>query len=409
MNWKAIIAILAAVLVALLCFVVYLNWEKALPPVGEGAPQDTQQKVESQPEDTTPPEDQDTQVTPPVDDKPKDQVFTLSFAGDCTLGDDYSWYGGSNCFLDVVDGRYDYPLKNVLQYFGNDDFTMVNFEGVLSGWLTPVEKAFRFRAPVEYAQVLTEGSVEAVNLANNHIYDYGQAGYESTKKAIDGVGVTYVEEYATAMHTTEKGLVIGLYASQFGMDMDHMRNAVRKLRENGAQIVIIAYHGGIEGGYRPTAEEKYIARGCIDAGADIFFGHHPHVLQPMEHYNGGLIMYSLGNFAFGGNPYPGDYDTAVIQQQVIVSPDGTVRLGDTLRIPCSISSVSYINDYCPTPYGFGTKQHFRVLTKLDGVFNGPDLNVTYEEEEEEEETPETPEEPEVPDTPVTPEVPEPQE
>lgn len=386
MNWKALIAILAAVLLVLICFVVYWNWQKALPDPGQGQQQPTQEdpgQEKEQVQEEQLPEDDRQEEVPPPDDTPQAQEFTLSFAGDCTLGDDYDWYGGGGCFLSVVNGRYDYPLKNTLEYFGNDDFSMVNFEGVLSGWLTPADKAYRFRAPVEYAQVLVEGSVEAVNLANNHIYDYGYAGYESTKKAISDVGVTYVEERGTAMYTTERGLVIGMYAAQFGMDMSHMRSAVKQLRDNGAQVVIVSYHGGVEGSYRVTAEEKAIARGCIDAGVDIFFGHHPHVLQPMELYNGGLIMYSLGNFAFGGNPNPGDYDTAVIQQKIIVEPDGTVRLGQTIRIPFSVSSVKYPNDYCPTPYKFGTKEHFRVLTKLDGIFKGPDLNVTYEEEEEE--------------------------
>jgi poly-gamma-glutamate synthesis protein (capsule biosynthesis protein) len=107
---------------------------------------------------------------------------------------------------------------------------------------------------------------------------------------------------------------------------------------------------------------------AIDSGADIVFGHHPHVLQPLEFYNGGLIMYSMGNFSFGGNRNPSDKDTVVVQQEFIRTADGSVCLGETILIPCRISSVTNRNDYQPTPYDPADPGYLRVLSKLDGSY-----------------------------------------
>lgn len=392
MKQKGLIGILASALAVLMALTVALEllvWPKHQDTPNSGLPQNTTLENNDQTQQDPPDNSQEEDRDDPPEEDPKDPTpqpleFVLSFAGDCTLGDDYDWYMGKDGFLSVVDGDYAYPMQNALPYFEDDDFTIVNFEGVLSGWLTPEDKPYQFRAPVAYAQVLTEGSIEAVTLANNHVYDYGNAGYISTKQALSHEGVVYTEHNSTALFYTERGLVIGLYATQFWMDIPRMQTAVESLRSQGAHIVVVSYHGGIEGSYRPTADQINFAHAAIDAGADIFFGHHPHVLQPIEHYNGGLIMYSLGNFSFGGNPYPRDYDTAVIQQKVILDPDGTVRLGQTVRIPFRFSSSSGINDYCPAPYEFGTAEYFRVLSKLSGEFDGPDLMVDYPEQKEDE-------------------------
>ena len=103
----------------------------------------------------------------------------------------------------------------------------------------------------------------------------------------------------------------------------------------------------------------------IDAGADIVWGSHPHVLQAMEEYNGGKIFYSLGNFSFGGNIYPDDYDSALIQQEIIRQPDGSICLGETIVVPVCVSSIPDRNNFQPTPYEEGSEGYQRVLEKLD--------------------------------------------
>lgn len=309
-----------------------------------------------------------TEATTEATEPPQPISYTISFAGDCTLGTDELLYGQSFTFVKVVGDDYEYPFRNVLSYFADDDLTLVNFEGTLTEHRTPREKKFRFRGPVEYAKILTAGDIEMVNLSNNHSYDYGTGGYESTLSALDAEGIVYVEDESTALYTTETGLVVGVYAEQFSVDLEKMKTSVEKLRQEGAEVVIVSYHGGTEGSYKLTDLQKSFAHACIDAGADIFFGHHPHVLQAMEEYNGGVIYYSLGNFSFGGNRNPKDKDTAIIRQEIIREVDGTVHLGETKIVPCCLSSTTKKNTYQPTPYEEGSAAYERVLQKLAGSY-----------------------------------------
>lgn len=316
-----------------------------------------------------------TEATAPTE--PTTQYYTLTFVGDCTLGstvdDSYSPYS----LVQTVGTDYGYPFRNVLDYFENDDFTMANLEVVLGNGGSASDKLFTFRGPAEFVQILTGSSVEAVTLANNHVLDFGKDGYNTTKKLLEDAQVSYVEKDSTRMFTTESGLVIGMYAASFDISKADMSSDIRQLRKDGAEIIVASMHWGEEGKYRPTADQVLFAKAAIDAGADIVYGHHPHVLQRIEKYNDGIIYFSLGNFSFGGNTYPRDMDSAVIQQQVIRDPDGSVRLGELTIIPCSISSMSGQNNFQPTPYPEASTAYDRVLSKLDGTFTGPDLVVDY--------------------------------
>ena len=110
-----------------------------------------------------------------------------------------------------------------------------------------------------------------------------------------------MERDGTALYTTESGLTIGLYAASFSFRESSIRAAISGLREQGAEIVVCAFHWGDEGTYRPNGSQEYFGRLAIEAGADIVWGHHPHVLQKIERYGNGVIFYSLGNCSFGGN------------------------------------------------------------------------------------------------------------
>ena len=316
--------------------------------------------------------------TEPAETEPDRNRYVLSFAGDCTFGSVSKNWNNSNHFIQTIGENYDYPFQNVREYFENDDFTIINLEGPLTDVKSGAQsKTFAFRGPTAYTQIMTGSSVEAVTLANNHSEDYGKAGYESTTKALTEAGITYVEKNNTSMYTTENGLVIGMYAAAFDFKMTDIEADIAALRENGAEIVICAFHWGNEGEYRPTADQQKVAKAAIDAGADIIYGHHPHVLQKIETYNDGIIFYSLGNFSFGGAALPGDYDTALLQLEVVRDEDGDVHLGELNIIPCSISSVKDRNNFQPKPMKEGSKAYNRVMSKLDGTFKGPNLDVDY--------------------------------
>ena len=314
---------------------------------------------------------------PPVTE-PGEQHYTLSFAGDCTFGSIPSNWNNSNHFVKTIGENYDYPFDNVRHILENDDFTIINLEGPLTDSTSgAASKRFSFRGPTAYVQIMTGSSVEAVTLANNHAEDYGKAGYASTKKVLEDAGITYVEKNKTAMYTTESGLKIGLYAGTFDFSESSIKNGIAQLRKDGAEIVICAFHWGIEGSYRPNSGQQKFAKVAIDAGADVVYGHHPHVLQKIETYKDKYIFYSLSNFSFGGAALPGDYDTALVQLDVVRDENGKVSLGELTIIPCSISSSTKQNNFQPTPLEEGTDRYNRVLSKLDGSFNGPDLVVDY--------------------------------
>lgn len=315
--------------------------------------------------------------TEPQEAEPQEERFVLTFAGDCTLGSTVSLVYADCGFSRTVGEDYGYPFRNVVSYFENDDLTLVNLEGVLGDKGGAASKTFTFRGPREYVKILTGSSVEAVTLANNHSADYGLAGYNETKAILDEAGVFYVEKDLTRLITTDSGLTVGLCAATFTWKKDVLAQQIRELREAGAEIVIFAVHWGAEGSYRPIAHQEDQAHAAIDAGADIVFGTHPHVLQPVERYGDGIIFYSLANFCFGGHAYPQDYDTAVVQQEVIRWPDGSVELGELTIIPASVSSITQYNNYQPTPYEPGSKEFERAMSKLDGTYTGPNLRVSY--------------------------------
>ena len=236
--------------------------------------------------------------------------------------------------------------------FEADDLTIVNMEGTLTEETARQDKTYAFKGPAEYTQILTDGDVEAANLANNHSHDYGDQSYTDTIAALDAAGITNFGYDRTAVmdvNGVKVGLV-GTYELADGMGCeDEMISNIKAVEEQGAQIVIVSFHWGLERENYPTENQVNLAHSAIDNGADLVLGHHPHVLEGIEVYNGKNIVYSLGNFCFGGNSNPSDKDTMIFQQTFTVQNGELVEDNVTNIIPCSISSDSSYNNYQPTP------------------------------------------------------------
>lgn len=326
--------------------------------------------------ETTVPATEPTTEPTTVATEPPEEHFLLTFVGDCTFGaNPTNTYAGVG-FVKTIGEDYRYPFRNVIEWFENDECTFLNLEGPLTDVGNPMQKKHAFRGPTAYISIITENSVEAVSIANNHTMDYGQKGYESTVATLQSADIPFVERDKSCVFTTENGLKIGLYgAVYYVLDEEAIVAGISALKEQDCDLVIFAPHWGVEGTYHPTAQQTRLGYAAIDAGADIVWGSHPHVLQPVESYNGGIIYYSLGNFSFGGNGYPRDYDTALLQQEVIRSADGTVTLGELTILPANVSSVSDRNNYQPTPYEPDTDGYNRVLQKLDGSWTGANLPI----------------------------------
>ncbi len=365
-----LIAKLASALLAmaiLLGIGVCLDRASYSRPVRETEPPAESVVAVTRPVQTEPPE------TEPPQTEPEEQRFLLTFAGDCTFGSQHTTYYAPWGFVKTVEGDLSYPFRNVMDWFGTDDFTLVNLEGVLGTEGGAVPKAHNLRGPGEFAAILPLGSVEAVTLANNHTLDYGPNGYAETKALLEEEDIPYVETAGTLLYTTESGLTVGVYGEVYtDMDMDRLKAGVETLREAGAEIVVYAIHWGKEYSYYPQPHQMEWAHEAVDAGVDIVYGTHPHVLQLYEEYNGKPIFYSLGNFSFGGNMYPGDLDSAVAQVEVVRSPEGEVSLGETTLIPVCISSIETRNNYQPTPYEADSESYQRTMDKLAGLWKGRD-------------------------------------
>ena len=132
-------------------------------------------------------------ATTPTETQPQEERFVLTFVGDCTLGANPKNTYADVGFPRVVGEDYTYPFKDVVSYFEADDATFVNLEGTLTDVGNPADKTYTFRGSPAYSHILTDNSVEAVTLANNHSFDYGQAGYNSTRTVLEDAGIPYGE------------------------------------------------------------------------------------------------------------------------------------------------------------------------------------------------------------------------
>lgn len=292
--------------------------------------------------------------------------LTVSVVGDCTLGtDEYFDYSTSlNAYFE--NNGKDYFLRNVKSIFEADDLTIANMEGALTDSSEREDKQFAFKAPASFAGILSSGSVEAVNMANNHSYDYGEQGFQDTLDALDAEGITHFGYEETAV-VDVKGVkvgLVGIYELRDHLERkQQLKDNIAKVKNEGAVLVIVIFHWGNELETMPDDNQITLGRMAVDEGADLVCGHHPHILQGIESYKGKKIVYSLGNFCFGGNSGPRDMDTMIFQQTFTITPEGVEADDNTKIIPCSISSESGYNNYQPTPAEGSEAQ--RILDKIE--------------------------------------------
>jgi len=312
--------------------------------VSMNASEDNSQKASSDSQNT---DSSNATVSSPVS-------LTLSVVGDCTLGTDETFDYDTSLNAYYENYGADYFLQNVKDIFSADDLTIANFEGTLTDSDEREDKTFAFKAPASYASILTGGSVEAVNTANNHSHDYGEQSFDDTLAALDDAGIVHFGYDETAVMDV-KGIkvgLVGIYELYDHLEREQqLKDNIAKVKADGAQLIVVIFHWGNETETVPDSNQTTLGRIAIDEGADLVCGHHPHVLQGIETYKGRNIVYSLGNFCFGGNSSPSDMDTMIYQQTFTIDADGVKKDNVTNIIPCSISSAAYdgYNNYQPTP------------------------------------------------------------
>ncbi len=246
--------------------------------------------------------------------------FTLAFAGDVNLADDWSTM---EHYRQQPDGIRDCIDPQLIQRMRDADFTCLNLECCLSSVGNPMEgKKYTFRGDPSHVEILEELGVDLANLANNHVYDYGEDAFLDMLDILQGAGIPYVgagadaEEAQVPFYMELDGKRIAVVSATRAekyiltpealedssgvfrcYDMEKLLQTVGEAREQ-ADFVIAYIHWGTE--YSEELEEAQTegARSLIDAGADVVLGAHPHCLQGAEFYEGKPILYSLGNYWF---------------------------------------------------------------------------------------------------------------
>jgi len=264
----------------------------------------------------------------PLRAAPPDSLVQILFTGDVVLARHFQQYIGQN---------YTYAFARI-PWFKQADLSVINLENPLTTASEAREKPFVFKAPPRLVRVLQDGGVDLANIANNHIYDYGAAGLLETMQTLKKAGIRYVgagADFAQAHRPVifeRKGIRIGFLA-YYGVRahseshpagendpgtalrrLRFIRDDVRALRPK-VDFLVVIFHWGFEKEHFPRTHQIKFAHRVIDYGADLIVGHHPHVLQGVEKYKGKIIVYSLGNFIFGGL-YRTHYQTAVLQVNI---------------------------------------------------------------------------------------------
>jgi len=197
--------------------------------------------------------------------------------------------------------------------FGNLETTLTRSRQPAKDTSRP--NVYAFRTPPEYADLMEQMGFDALSVANNHAFDFGQAGFQDTVRHIQEEGITAVGVSGNPVFTEHNGLRVAWFGySHTGrsgtslLDLNAARRAIAAA-ENQADITIVSFHGGAEGTAAQHTRDRtelfygenrgsvvQFARGAVNSGADLVLGHGPHVPRAMELYNGKLIAYSLGNF-----------------------------------------------------------------------------------------------------------------
>jgi poly-gamma-glutamate synthesis protein (capsule biosynthesis protein) len=194
---------------------------------------------------------------------------------------------------------FTWPFQYTADLLRGADLTIGNLEGPLLTGCAIDETSRRFCADPRAVEGLAWAGFDALSLANNHARDFGEAGFEETAALLGEAGIAAFYGGQPAQIGV-RGLRVGV----LGFDDVSARlddaQIIRAARQAAAQVDVLlaVLHWGEEYKPEPDARQQALGRALIDAGAHVVIGAHPHWVQPVEEYHGGLIFYSLGNFVF---------------------------------------------------------------------------------------------------------------
>lgn len=274
-------------------------------------------------------------------------TIKISAIGDCTLGSVDNAKGETFNYIYNKQKDNKYFFSGVIKELENDNLTIANLEGTLSNSKEKVKDKIAFKGNPNYTQILKAGSIESVNLANDHTDDYGYEGLKETKQVLKSEGIKYFG-YNDKLITEVKGIKIGILGYKEPSDAKNTVEYDIKSIKKEVDLVIISFHWGENKSIIPSEKQKKLGRQAIDSGADLVIGHHPQVIQGIETYKDKKIVYSLGNF-ISAYKKPSDKDSFIYKQEFTFdSNKKLISSSKEKKIPISISSNKKKNDYKPT-------------------------------------------------------------
>ena len=259
------------------------------------------------------------------------------------------------------------PFAFTAETLSTADITLGNLECSISDRGTPEDKKYTFRAPLSAAESLQFAGFDLVSLSNNHILDYGPLALEDTLAELSaaavqtvGAGMDDAEAYQPVFFEVN-GLRIAFLAftdvstvdydylaweagpNQPGIAWAHAEQIESGVRAAKAQadLVVVLFHNGYEIVQKASDLQQQVAHLAIDSGADLVIGSHPHVLQRIEEYNGGLIVYSMGNFVFDNFLYPPNYSAIL---SVTLTEEG-VETYELIDVVVQLNGVPQVMPY----------------------------------------------------------------
>jgi hypothetical protein len=255
----------------------------------------------------------------------------MRFGGDVLLGGYYETAVGESVSV----------AFSGFSLMSDADIAMVNLENPVTARGKKVPKPYNFRMHPRFLRAISDAGIDLVTIANNHIFDYGREGFFDTISYLDSAGIRHVgagvnrDEAHRPVLIEVRGRRIGFLGYYGGgeapgagksspgvarRELDLVTADILNLRNIlQADYVVVNLHWGTEKADTPDPSQQAFARSLIDAGANAVIGHHPHVLQGIESYHSGVIVYSLGNFVFGGNSRD-TYNTGVFE--ICLTPGG---------------------------------------------------------------------------------------
>ena len=319
-------------------------------PVAEAPEPEPEEPAEERPE----PEPEKPAEERPEPEPEEPGSVLLAFAGDVMFSDPFLASYDKSGISAIADSE-------MLERMQNADLFVINEEFPFSLRGEAMEdKQFTFRADPKYVEIFQKMGVDIATVANNHALDFGRDAFLDTLDTLKSAGITcigggyHLSEASAPAVQTIKGQTFAIFGatrvspsatwyasdSQAGLFQTYDATLLnQKIAEAHTEYdhVIVFVHWGIEKNETPEDYQRSLAKGYIDAGADLVVGCHPHVLQGFEYYNGVPIVYSLGNYLFGNR----DGDTVLLEASYDSEGAPSIQLVPCKRVGSVLSRIQH--------------------------------------------------------------------